>query len=110
MVRPLSIWGEKPLKSALTSLLKPVLNERDRLLITLTSEWKLIVGDEIAQFTRPQDIKITKTDRILTLGVVSGMNTLITHQEPELLEKINQFIGQGKVTRIKVTTGIHPQA
>ena len=97
------------MKSALTSLLKPMLNERDKLLITLTSEWKLIVGDDIASYTSPQEIKITKTDRILTLGVTAGMNTLIAHQEPELLEKINQFVGQGKVTRIKVSS-ILPRA
>ena len=104
MVRPLSIWGEKPLKSALTSLLKPMLNERDKLLISLTNEWSLIVGAEIAAYAWPQEIKVTKTDRILTLAVTPGMNTFVTHQEPELLEKIGQFIGPGKVTRIKVGT------
>ncbi len=85
-----------------------MLNERDKLLITLSGEWKLIVGEEVAGYAWPQDIKITKTDRILTLGVTPGMNTLVTHQEPELLEKINRYTGQG-ITRLKVLNS-HPRA
>ena len=104
MVRPLSIYGEKPLKSALTSLLKHILNERDRLLITLNQEWGFIVGDDVARYTRPIEVKFTKTERILTLGVTPAMNTLVAHQETELLERINQFLGQGKITRLKIST------
>ena len=108
MVKRLSIWGEKPLKSALNSFLLPLLDDNRRQLITLMSEWRLIVGEEIAAYTYPRNYHKSRTDRILTLTVSPGLNTIVTHQVPELLDCIGRFLGEGKVTRIKIESGEVP--
>lgn len=102
MTKPLSIWGEKPLKNALEQLVRPLLSERDKLLVTLQTEWRLIVGEDLAAVSHPKSLTYHKQERVLTLAVRHGMQTLITYELPEILQKIGQFIGEGRISSIKI--------
>lgn len=96
------IWGEKPLKSAVGNLLKETMDKADRQLITLITEWPLIVGEEIAKYSHPHSLKRSRNEAVLRIGVESGFATFLQHELPQVKERIAQFVGAGAVTRIQL--------
>lgn len=109
------IWGEKPLSSAVGNLLKGAMEKSDRQLVTLITEWPLIVGEDMARYSHPHSLKRNRNEAVLKLGVESGYATFVQHELPTIKERIAQFIGAGAVTRIMleplaVPTAIHQPA
>lgn len=68
----------------------------------LAARWREIVGEREAAVTEP--VRLTKTG-VLELRVRSSSATVIQHQAPEILARVNLFLGAGAVTRLRIVQG-----
>lgn len=84
----------------------------------LETRWTEIVGDRLAAVTRPQ--KLTRPRKgpdgqsagaTLELRVAGPAALLVQHQSEDILERVNLFLGQGSVARLRIAQGpIGPRA
>lgn len=103
MRRPEGVWRrQQPLANALEGALKSALDKKDKQLVTLATNWPLIAGSEIARFSYPKAIRGYKGQGTLILAVESGYATFLQHELPALSERIAQFLGTSRITRIKL--------
>lgn len=103
MKRPEGIWRRQlPLKFALDTALRSSLDKKDRELVTLATEWPLIAGAEIARFCHPKSIRKSKQEAVLYIAVESGYATFLQHELPQLQTRIAQFLGEGRIQRIRL--------
>ena len=72
----------------------------------LTLRWKEIVGDVLARRTEP--VKLVKQrggGSVLELKVDGPAAALVQHQAPEILSRVNLFLGAGAVTKLRIVQG-----
>ena len=73
----------------------------------LQARWREIVGPEIAKRTEP--VKLTKPrgggPGSLELRVSGASAALIQHQAPEIVARVNLFLGEGAVTKLRIVQG-----
>ncbi len=79
---------------------------------TLQARWREIVGENLAARTEP--VKLSRprhgAGAVLELKVDGPAATLIQHQAPELLMRVNLFLGQGSVDRLRIVQGVVKRA
>src|SRR5580704_9520311 len=75
---------------------------------TLQARWREIVGENLAARTEP--VKLSRPRNgggsVLELKVDGPAATLIQHQAPELLMRVNLFLGPGSVERLRIVQGV----
>ena len=73
----------------------------------LQARWREIVGVEIAKRTEP--VKLTKPrdggPASLEIRVAGPAAALIQHQAPEIVARVNLFLGSGAVNRLRIVQG-----
>lgn len=73
----------------------------------LESRWVEIVGEQIARVSRPQ--KLTRgragAGGTLELRVPGAAALLVQHQERDILQRVNLFLGEGAVERLRIAQG-----
>ena len=73
----------------------------------LRVRWREIVGETLAQRTEP--VKLSKPrggeGGVLELKVDGPAAALIQHQAPEILARVNLFLGAGSAVRLRVVQG-----
>jgi hypothetical protein len=73
----------------------------------LRARWREIVGEALAARTEP--VKLTKPrgggGGVLELKVDGPAAALIQHQAPDILARVNLFLGAGAVVRLRVVQG-----
>jgi hypothetical protein len=73
----------------------------------LRARWKEIVGEGLARRTEP--VKLSKPrgggGASLELRVEGAAATLIQHQAPEILARVNLVLGEGAVERLRIVQG-----
>jgi len=72
----------------------------------LRARWREIVGEALAARTEP--MKLSKPrggGGVLELKVDGPAAALIQHQAPDILARVNLFLGAGTVTRLRVVQG-----
>ena len=93
---------------ALTGLLKSLDERFGKGSEGLKARWREIVGDALAQRTEP--IKLSKgqagAGAALELKVDGPAAALIQHQAPEILARVNLFLGEGAVERLRIVQGV----
>jgi hypothetical protein len=75
---------------------------------TLLLRWPAIVGPHIARIARPVKWQDGSEGAILTLRCESGAAVLLQHQTRALVEKLNAYLGAGRVARLKLVPGTLP--
>jgi hypothetical protein len=79
---------------------------------TLQARWREIVGENLAARTEP--VKLSRprngSGGVLELKVDGPAATLIQHQAPELLMRVNLFLGAGSVERLRIVQGVVKRA
>jgi hypothetical protein len=79
---------------------------------TLQARWREIVGENLAARTEP--VKLSRprngSGGVLELKVDGPAATLIQHQAPELLMRVNLYLGAGTVERLRVVQGVVKRA
>jgi hypothetical protein len=73
----------------------------------LRARWREIVGEALA--TRTEPVKLSKPrgggGAVLELKVDGPAAALIQHQAPDILARVNLFLGAGSVARLRVVQG-----
>ncbi len=78
----------------------------------LLAEWRAVVGDELAAETLPVKLSFNAGGRkngVLKLRVTSAAALSVQHREPQILERINSFLGYGAVARLALVQGPLPE-
>jgi hypothetical protein len=92
---------------ALNGLIKALDERFGRGAGALESRWVEIVGEQIARVSRPQ--KLTKgragAGGTLELRVPGAAALLVQHQERDILQRVNLFLGEGAVERLRIAQG-----
>jgi hypothetical protein len=74
----------------------------------LKARWREIVGETLAARTEP--VKVSKPrnggDGVLELKVDGPAAALIQHQAPEILARVNLFLGADSVVKLRVVQGV----
>lgn len=79
----------------------------------LKARWREIAGEALARRTEP--VKLVKgrggQPAVLEIRVDGPAATLIQHQAPEILERVNLFLGSGAVGKLRIVQGpVRPAA
>lgn len=73
----------------------------------LQARWREVVGETIAR--RAEPVKLTRPraggPQILELKVDGPFAAIVQHQVPEILDRVNLFLGPGAVGRIRIVQG-----
>lgn len=73
----------------------------------LEARWREIVGEQTARVTEP--VKLVKgragAGAALEIRVAGPAAALIQHQAPEILARVNLFLGTGAVDRLRIVQG-----
>ena len=70
----------------------------------IISKWNILVGKNIADFSYPKSIKMTKENNngILVLGVKRGNEINIEYSKNEIINKINSYFGYRLINEVKL--------
>lgn len=73
----------------------------------LEPRWREIVGDRLARVTRPQKLTRGKdgVGGTLELRVAGAAALLVQHQSEEILQRVNLFLGEGAVGKLRIAQG-----
>lgn len=79
----------------------------------LAARWPEIVGPEIARRTEP--VRLVKPrgggPAALELRVAPGAATIVQHQGPDILARVNLFLGAGAANKLRIVQGpVRPRA
>ena len=72
---------------------------------TLLIRWSEIVGPHIARIALPQKWQDGPEGAVLTLKCEPGAAVLLQHQTRMLIERLNTYLGQGRIIRLKLVPG-----
>jgi hypothetical protein len=100
--------GLRALGAALPALTRRALGRRGFAEGGLALDWAAIVGEEIAANTLPLKLAYPRGERssgTLHLKVASGYALVIAHCEPQLIERVNAYLGYRAVAKLKLTQG-----
>jgi hypothetical protein len=75
---------------------------------TLQARWREIVGETLAMHTEPAKLSRPRNGggAVLELKVEGPAATLVQHQAPDLLARVNLFLGPGAVERVRIVQGV----
>lgn len=97
------------LTKEIRSIVKPLFDKNMMAFIDIASTWPSLVGEELAQGTRPKQLKFTGSNRmkgVLHIAVQSGAFALVLEHKKELiLSRINAFFGFPAVSQIRIMQG-----
>lgn len=74
----------------------------------LLSDWAAIVGSRLGEQTAPLKLVFPGNQRdnaTLHVRVTSAAALLVQHEEPQIIERINSFMGWRAVARLKLVHG-----
>ena len=101
------------ISKTLMPLAKQLLGTRGFMETDLLTNWKHIIGEELARYSLPQKLTFRKderTDGCLTIAVLSGAFAMeIRQNEPRILDKINIYFGYKAVSKLKIIQNTNPE-
>ncbi len=101
----------RPIASDLVRLIGKPLGKRGFGEGGLIAEWPAVVGEEIARHAAPLKLAFPRGQRregTLTLRATGAFATELQHMAPQLLERINGYLGYGAIARLKIEQGRLP--
>ena len=92
---------------ALQGLIKELDARFGRGASALEPRWTEIVGERLARVTRPQKLNKGRggSGGTLELRVAGPAALLVQHQSEEILSRVNLFLGQGAVGKLRIAQG-----
>ncbi len=94
----------RALAATLPKVTKPVLQKHGGAYAALIGEWANIVGPALAEVSLPEKLSPApnRLGGSLTVRVAGGAATEFQHMAPQVIERINTFLGFAAVTRLKL--------
>ena len=102
----------RSLSATLPKITKAILDKGGRDYATLIAEWPAIVGPQLAASSQPDKLVRRRQDDersaggVLTIKVSGGAALEIQHREPQIVERINTYLGYRGVVRLKLVQGV----
>ena len=99
----------KLLKNAISKLTDPIYQRQGFIRSAIILEWKLIVGNQFAQFCQPEKITFPLEKRIggrLILKTTSSFAPELQFQEPVIIDRINKYFGYRAVDKLIIRHGM----
>lgn len=79
----------------------------DNGLARLKERWPDVVGETLGRISEPvRIVRVSARPGILEIRVASAHATMIQHQTPLLIERLNLFMGAGHIERIRLVQGV----
>jgi len=103
--------GMRPIAAELPKLIGKPLGRRGFGEGGLIADWPAVVGEELARLTAPMKLSFPRGQRrdgTLTLRAAGAFSTELQHLAPQLLERINGYLGYGAIARLKIEQGRLP--
>ena len=99
-----------PVSDLVSGVLDPVLAKRAGISTSLLQAWDEIVGDRLAELSRPEQIKWNRRaseedpfePATLTVACEAMAALHIQHETTEIIARINAFLGYSAIGRIKI--------
>jgi hypothetical protein len=95
----------RALAATLPKVTKPALEKHGRAYASLIGEWTNIVGPALAEVSLPEKLAAAR-DRtgggVLTVRVAGAAATELQHLTPQILDRINTYLGFAAVSRLKL--------
>lgn len=103
--RPAARQGRvRPLGEALAPVLRPLLKDRPAAEAALLLDWPAVVGAETAARCRPLRVRFpSRQERrggLLELACDGGAALELQHRAPQLIERVNSFLGYPAIARL----------
>ncbi len=93
--------GMSALGAQVARVAGPVLRRHGTAAFRLRAEWPRVVGDRLAAVSAPERLAGT----VLHLRVESAAALMLQHQERQLVERINAYLGRDAVARLRMIQG-----
>lgn len=104
--------GPRALGEAVAALTRPIVAKRGFARGGLVAEWPTIVGERLAANSLPERVSYPpkqRRDGTLHLRVASGSLAMeLQHLEPQLIERINGYLGHPAIARVRLIQGPLP--
>lgn len=103
--------GMRAIGAALPALTRRALGRRGFAEGGLALDWPAIVGADVAANCLPLKIVYPRGARVggtLHLKVSSGYATVLAHCAPQVIERVNAYLGHGAVLRLRLVQGRIP--
>lgn len=100
--------GLRALGTTLPALTRRALGRRGFAEGGLALDWAAVVGEDVAANTLPLKVSYPRGARrggTLHLRVASGYAPIVAHCQPQLLERVNAYLGYGAIERLKIAQG-----
>lgn len=98
------LYGTLPLSRVVARITKSAMgSHKGGALGDLMLYWSKIVGDDLAQHSRPLKLTFAKgkeNGATLNLGVHPAFSVILQHQETLIIDKINRYLGDNYVRRM----------
>jgi hypothetical protein len=104
----------RALAATLPRITKAILEKGGRDYAALIAEWPGIVGAALATSSLPEKLARRPAaagraaSGVLTIRVTGGAAMEFQHREPQLIERINAYLGHSAVMRLKLVQGPIP--
>jgi hypothetical protein len=95
----------RALAATLPKVTKPVLEKHGRAFAALIGEWTSIVGPALAGVSLPEKLAAPPGGAgggVLTVRIAGAGATELQHLAPQILDRINTYLGFGAVARLKL--------
>jgi hypothetical protein len=104
--------GPRALGEAVAALTRPIVGKRGFVRGGLVADWETIVGERLAASSFPERVSYPPKQShggTLHLRVASGSLAMeLQHLEPQLIEKINGYLGYDAIARVRLIQGPIP--
>lgn len=88
----------RALAATLPKVTKATLAKHGRAYGTIVAEWATIVGASVAESSLPEKL----SGGVLTVRVAGGAAMELQHRMPQVLERINSYVGSQAVERLRL--------
>ncbi len=108
-IRPIRMGRASSVDSLSLAVIEPGLNQLGLVGADILRHWASIVGEVLAQNTRPERVRFAPTQRsngTLYVQARAGFNTIIQHNSPQIIFRVNSHFGFKAIEEIRISK--HP--
>jgi hypothetical protein len=102
--------GLRPLADTVARVAGPLLRKRGFAEARVVTEWRAIVGPDLAEGSAPERLTIGKAGGgCLDIRVEGALALELQHLQPQIVERVNGYFGYRAVDRIRLRQGPLPR-
>ncbi|NDF11861.1 MAG: DUF721 domain-containing protein [Proteobacteria bacterium] len=98
-------FGPTKVAQILPDVVKPIYKQKGDMLARMIAEWPSVVGEDFANVSMPARLQFPKEEQVggtLYIKVYGAHALEISHQLPQMIERISVFFGYKLVADIRI--------